>query len=119
MKQHVGSIDDYIQSFPPNVQALLELMRRAIRKAAPEAEETISYNIPAFRQNGILVYFAAFKNHIGFYPTSSGKKAFEKELGSFKGGRGSVRFPYNKPIPFDLIERIVKYRLEENLRKRK
>ncbi len=108
-------MDEYIAAFPKEVQDILERLRQAIREAAPEAEETISYGMPAFKLNGPLVYFAAFKNHIGFYPTSSGITVFHKEISSYKQGRGSVQFPINEPVPFDLVKKIVKFRAKENI----
>ena len=116
-KAQFKSIDEYIESFPSEVQDVLRKLRQTIRTAAPEAEETISYRMPAFRLNGCLVYFAAFKNHIGFYPTSSGIRAFKKELSQYSGSKGTVRFPLGKPLPLTLISRIVKFRVAENLRK--
>ena len=118
MNKEFASVDEYIQTFPTEIRNLLEKLRRTIRIAAPDAEETISYQMPAFRQNGILVYFAAFKGHIGFYPTSSGIEAFKKELSVYKGGKGSVQFPLDKPLPYDLVARIVEFRVNENLRKK-
>ena len=113
------TIDEYIAAFPRNVQDILEELRRVIRESAPESEETISYGIPTFDLNGRhLVHFAAYKNHIGFYPTSSGITHFKKELSRYELSRGTVRFPINEPIPFDLIRKIVKYRVTENLNKR-
>jgi uncharacterized protein YdhG (YjbR/CyaY superfamily) len=111
------SIDDYIMTFPKEVQDILKKLRKAIKTAAPGSEEKISYRMPAFSLNGILVYFAAFKNHIGFYPTSSGIRAFKKELSVYKGGKGSVQFPMDKPLPLNLIAKIVKYRVLENAKK--
>jgi uncharacterized protein YdhG (YjbR/CyaY superfamily) len=111
------SIDEYISTFPQEVQEKLQKIRATIREAAPDAEETISYQMPAFKQNGILVYFAAFKNHIGFYPTASGIEKFKEELAAYEGSKGTVRFPLEESIPYDLISRIVRYRVEENLRK--
>lgn len=108
------NIDEYISGFPEDIQLLLEKMRATIRKAAPEAEETISYQMPAFKLNGILVYFAAHKNHIGFYPTASPMIAFKKELSSYKQSKGAVQFPFDKPIPFDIVKKIVKFRVKEN-----
>jgi uncharacterized protein YdhG (YjbR/CyaY superfamily) len=108
------SIDQYIAGFEPKVQSILKKIRRTIRSAAPQAQETISYNMPAFRQNGVLVYFAAFKNHIGFYPPVSGNKAVEKAARPFKGAKGSLRFPYDQPIPYDLLKMIVKLRVKQN-----
>jgi uncharacterized protein YdhG (YjbR/CyaY superfamily) len=110
-----SQIDEYIACFPDDVQEILEKIRMTIRKAAPDAEETISYQMPTFALKGNLVHFAAYKNHIGFYPTSTGIEAFKKELSVYEGGKGSVRFPLDKPIPFDLISRIVKFRVKENL----
>lgn len=107
------TIDEYIKTFPKDIQKILEQIRIAIKEAAPEAEEAISYQIPTFKLNGNLVHFAAFKSHIGFYPTPSGQKAFEKELAVYKSGKGSVQFPLNKPLPVSLIKKIVKYRVKE------
>ena len=112
--QNFQSIDEYIKSFPKDVQKILEQVRQAIKKSAPEAQETINYQIPTFKLNGNLVHFAAFKNHIGFYPTPSGQKAFQKELSTYKSGKGSVQFPIDKPMPVSLISKIVKYRAKEN-----
>ena len=111
------NIDEYIAGFPKEVQVILEGIRTTIRKAAPEAEEAIKYRMPTFTLKGNLVHFAAFKNHIGFYPIPTGIEAFKKELSQYKGGKGSVQFPLDKPIPFDLINRIVKFRVRENLEK--
>ena len=116
-KAHFKSIDDYINTFPRNIQNVLQEMRRTIREAAPEAEEAISYQIPTFKLNGNLVHFAAFKNHIGFYPTSTGVSAFKKELSRYEGSKGTVRFPMDKPLPLPLVRRIVKFRVRENLEK--
>ncbi len=110
------SIDDYIATFPEDVQAILQALRATIRAAAPDAEERISYQMPAFFLSGALVYFAALKNHIGFYPTSSGIEAFRQELSAYEGSKGAVRFPIGEPLPMDLISRIVRYRVAENLR---
>jgi uncharacterized protein YdhG (YjbR/CyaY superfamily) len=108
-------IDDYIHRFPRNVQQLLEKMRATIAKAAPGAEETISYGIPAFRQDGILVWFAAFKHHMGFYPGASSIAIFKKELSTYKSTKGAVQFPLDKPLPLPLVSRIVKFRVRESL----
>ena len=116
-KARVKSIDEYIETFPSQVQDALQQLRETVRKAAPEAEETISYQIPAFKLNGNLVYFAAFKNHIGFYPTASAISAFTRELSKFEGSKGTVRFPIGKPLPLQLVSKIVKFRVKENLRK--
>ncbi|MGV3558840.1 iron chaperone [Larkinella arboricola] len=111
------TIDDYIASFPANIQTLLELVRNTVKAAAPDAQETIKYAMPTFVLNGNLVHFAAFKNHIGFYSTPSGHTAFQEELSAYKGAKGSVQFPINQPMPLDLITRIVKFRAQENLEK--
>lgn len=111
----VNTIDEYIMGFPAPVQELLQELRAVIQKAAPDARETINYQIPTFVLHGNLVHFAAFKHHIGFYPTPSGIEAFEAELSAYEGAKGSVKFPIEKPLPFDLISRIVAYRVKENL----
>ncbi len=108
-------IDEYIAGFPPDVQEVLEHVRATIRDAAPGAEETISYQMPTFRLEGNLVHFAAFKKHIGFYPAPTGVDEFKDELSRYKGGKGSVQFPLDKPMPLELIRRIVEFRVEENL----
>jgi uncharacterized protein YdhG (YjbR/CyaY superfamily) len=110
-------VDRYISGFPHGVREILERMRITIRKAAPGAEERISYRMPTFTLKGNLVHFAAFKHHIGFYPAASGVEKFKRELSVYKGGRGSVQFPLDKPIPFGLISRIVKFRVRENLKR--
>ncbi len=114
-----GSVDAYIASFPPATRELLEQVRATIQKAAPKAEEVISYQMPAYKYNGMLVYFAGYKQHIGFYPTASGIAAFKKELSGYKGARGSVQFPLDKPMPLALIAKMVKFRVKENLGKEK
>jgi uncharacterized protein YdhG (YjbR/CyaY superfamily) len=111
----VNDIETYLSGFPPDIQKILESVRNTIKKAAPDAEEVISYSMPAFRQNGMLVYFAAYKKHIGFYPTSSGIMAFKEELSIYKGAKGSVQFPIDQPMPLKLISEIVKFRVIENL----
>ncbi|MBI5857283.1 MAG: DUF1801 domain-containing protein [Sphingobacteriales bacterium] len=113
------STNEYIAAFPKNVQALLKEMRKTIRTAAPKAEELISYQMPAYKYYGMLVYFAGFKNHISFFPTSSGIAAFKKELSGYAGSKGTVRFPLDQTLPLKLISRIVKYRLKENEAKAK
>jgi uncharacterized protein YdhG (YjbR/CyaY superfamily) len=118
-KKQFSSIDDYISTFPEDVQKLLEAMRQTIKNAAPDAEEAISYQMPTFRLNGNLVHFAAFKHHIGFYPAPSGVAEFEQELAPYLKAKGSIQFPKNQPIPFDLVTRIVQYRVKENLAKGK
>jgi uncharacterized protein YdhG (YjbR/CyaY superfamily) len=118
--QTAKDIDEYIAGFPDDVQEMLEKIRMTIRKAAPDAEETISYQIPAFTLKGkYLIYFAAYKKHIGLYPAPRGNEKFKKELSAYEGGKGTVRFPFDKPIPFGLIGRIVKFRAKENLEKAK
>jgi len=113
-KKQFKTIDEYIRTFPKEVQGILEKMRQTIRKAAPEAVETISYQMPTFKLNGkSLVYFAGYKNHIGFYPIPSGVEAFKQELSPYKKGKGSVQFPIDKPLPFDLVRRIVQFRVKE------
>ena len=111
------TIDEYIAGFPPDVQAILQKIRATIRKAAPQAEETIKYQMPTFTLHGNLVHFAAFKNHIGFYPVPTGIEAFKRELSVYKGGKGSIQFPLDQPIPYGLISKIVKFRVKENLAK--
>ena len=110
------SIDEYIATFPEEVQKMLEELRAVIKAAAPDAVEKISYQMPAFTLKGNLVYFAAFKNHIGFYPAPRGIEAFKDELSVYAGGKGSIRFPIDKPLPLELIGRIVKFRVTENLK---
>jgi len=116
-KIEYGSIDEYIASFPPEIQQLLVSVRETIREAAPEATEKISYQMPTFALHGNLVHFAAFKNHIGFYPAPQGIEEFKEELSAYKGAKGSVQFPLNQPLPLELIRRIVKFRVEGNLQK--
>lgn len=108
-------IDKYIASFPEEVQTILEKIRKTIRKAAPNAEEIMNYGIPTFTLEGNLVHFAGFKNHVGFYPTPSGIEKFKKELSRYEGAKGSVQFPLDQPIPYDLISRITVFRITENL----
>ena len=112
-----NTIDEYIAGFPKDVQAILKKVRATIRKVAPDAEEKISYQMPTFAQKGILVHFAAHEEHLGFYPTPTGIAAFQKQLSAYEGGKGSVQFPYDQPIPYGLIEKIVKFRVKENLEK--
>lgn len=112
------NVEEYIAGFPLATQAILEQVRSTIKKTAPDAEETISYAMPAYKFNGkALVYFAGYKNHIGFYATPTGHEAFKEDLSVYKQGKGSVQFPLNKPMPLDLIKRITKFRVEENLKK--
>lgn len=107
-------IDEYIVSFSPEVRSILERIRLAIKSAAPDAQETISYNIPTFKLNGTLVYFAAFKKHIGFYPPMRGDSKLEKAISIYAGEKGNLKFPLDQPIPYSLIERIVKLRVKQN-----
>jgi uncharacterized protein YdhG (YjbR/CyaY superfamily) len=109
-----GNIDEYIESFSPQVQAILEKIRLTIRNAAPGAQETISYNIPTFTLNGVLVHFAAFKKHIGFYPPVRGDRRLEEAISPYRGEKGNLQFPLDQPIPYPLIERIVKHRVKQN-----
>ena len=117
--QKYKTIDEYVNAAAKEVQPVLQELRRVIHEAAPAAQELISYNMPAFRQNGILVYFAAFKNHIGFFPTSSGVATFTKELAAYDTSKGTVRFPLDEAIPYALVTKIVKFRVQENLNKKK
>jgi len=114
---NIHTIDDYIAFCPSDIRKILNELRFTIRKAAPQAEERISYMMPAFFQKGILVYFAAQVKHIGFYPTSSGIEAFKEDLAGYSTSKGVVRFPYGKPLPLKLISEIVKFRVIENLEK--
>ena len=118
-KNKAANVDEYIAGFSKEIQELLKALRFVIKKAAPQAEEMISYQMPAYKYHGILVYFAAFKNHIGFYATPTGHEAFKKELSVYKEGKGSVQFPHNRPLPLALISRIVKFRVKENLEREK
>jgi uncharacterized protein YdhG (YjbR/CyaY superfamily) len=116
-KKAFKNIDEYFATFPKDVQVVLQEMRQAIKEAAPQAEETISYQMPAFKQNGILVWFAAYKKHVGFYPKTSGMDIFKEELVGYEMSKGTIRFPLDKPIPLELVKKIVKFRLKENLSK--
>lgn len=118
MARQFQTIDEYIGAFPEDVQRILNELRQTIKEAAPEAQETINYQIPTFTLNGNLVHFAAFEKHIGFYPTPSGMEAFKQELSRYKGAKGSVQFPIDEPLPLPLIRRIVEYRVKENLEKK-
>jgi uncharacterized protein YdhG (YjbR/CyaY superfamily) len=113
------TIDEYIATFPKDIQIILQKIRQIIHEAAPEAKEAISYQMPTFKLNGNLVHFAAFKSHIGFYPTPSGTEAFQKEISPYKSGKGSIQFPLDKPISYDLIKKIVLFRVKENLAKKR
>ena len=111
------NIDQYIANFPIETQKLLQQIRETIHKAIPEAKEVISYGMPAFKQNTVLVYFAGYAKHIGFYPTGSGIEAFKEEFAQYKWSKGAVQFPLDKPLPLDLITRITKFKAERDLEK--
>jgi uncharacterized protein YdhG (YjbR/CyaY superfamily) len=113
------TVDGYLSAFPAKTNKVLKELRRTIQESAPQAEEVISYNMPAFKFHGMLVFYAAYDNHIGFYPTPSGIEAFKKELSAYEGAKGSVQFPLDKPMPLALIRKIVKFRVEENLKNAK
>lgn len=113
------NIDTYIASFPPDIQQRLQEIRRIIKTAAPDAEEVISYSMPAFKQNGVLVYFAGYANHTGFYPTGSGIRNFQQEIAAYKNSKGAVQFPHDQPLPEELITRMVKFRVTEDLEKKR
>ncbi len=114
-----ATVDEYIASYPAEVRVLLEEMRKIIKAAAPQAIEVISYSMPAFKQSGMLVWFGAHTNHIGFYPRASGIEAFKEELSAYKNAKGSVQFPFAQPLPAELIKKIVHFRIAENLKKQK
>ena len=118
LRRRVGfvSIDEYIATCPKETQRILKELRATIKAAAPDAEEKISYQMPAFALKGNLVWFAAFKNHIGFYPTPSGIEAFKKELAIYESAKGSVQFPIDQPVPLKLVGRIIKFRVAENIK---
>jgi uncharacterized protein YdhG (YjbR/CyaY superfamily) len=116
-KKAFKTIDEYVAAFPENVQAILEEIRQAISESAPDAKEAISYQIPTFKLKGNLVHFAAFKNHIGFYPAPSAIAAFKKELTRYEVSKGTVKFPIDEPIPLELIKKMVAYRVKESLKK--
>lgn len=113
------SVDEYIRGFSPEVQVILQQVRQVVREAAPLAQEVISYRMPAFKQNGMLVYFAAFKNHIGLYPPVSGDARIQKAAAPYAGEKGNLRFPFDKPIPYDLISRITALRVKQDAAKAK
>jgi uncharacterized protein YdhG (YjbR/CyaY superfamily) len=117
MKTQIENIDAYVSEFPADIQKLLKSVRATIRKAAPRAEEAIKYGMPTFVLNGNLVHFAAFKNHIGFYPAPTGIQAFKKELAPYASSKGAIRFEFGQPLPLTLIGKIVKYRVQQNLEK--
>ena len=111
------TVDEYISDFPAGTKSKLKELRKIIKKMAPKAEEKISYNMPGYSLNGMLVYFAGYKNHIGFYPTSSGILAFKKEISIYKNSKGAIQFPLDEPLPVDLISQIVEFRVGENMQK--
>ena len=113
-----ASVDEYITGFPPDVRVYLEDIRQTIKEAAPGSQETINYAMPCYNQNGNLVFFAAYRNHIGFYPMPSAIQEFKEELFAYKMSKGTVQFPLGQPLPKDLITRMVKFRLDENLRRK-
>jgi uncharacterized protein YdhG (YjbR/CyaY superfamily) len=113
-KKEINTIDDYVSIFSNNIKSILQELRRVIREAAPEAKEVISYKMPAYKLNGNLVFFAAYKDHIGFYPGPSAIDAFKEILTKYKISKGTIRFPLNTPLPYDLIKEIVKFRVREN-----
>jgi len=119
MTSSFATVDEYIAQQPENVQVLLQTIRQTIQQAAPEAEEGISYQMPAYKYKGILVYFAAYNNHIGFYPTGSGIAAFQKEIAGYNNSKGAVQFRLDQPIPYDLITRMVHFKIQENHNKHK
>ena len=119
MLKHYTSVEEYLAAQPDEIREKLEDLRQIIKRAAPKAVERISYNMPAYDVNGILVYFAGYKRHIGLYPTASGIKAFQKEIAVYESSKGAVRLPLDQPLPRTLITNIVKYRLKENLAKGK
>ncbi len=110
-------IDEYISQFPPEIQEKLKKLRKAIKEAAPEAEEKIAYRMPAYALNGPLVYFAAFKDHISLFPTGSPMEGFKEDLSEYRTAKGTLQFPLDKPMPYDLIKKIVKFRVAENINK--
>lgn len=119
MNKKPATVEEYISSFPPDIQELLQQVRLTIQEAAPDAEECIAYGMPAYKLNGPLVYFAGYKGHIGFYAAPTGHEAFKKELSRYKEGKGSVQFPLDESLPLKLIEKIVRFRVEENRTKSK
>jgi uncharacterized protein YdhG (YjbR/CyaY superfamily) len=113
----MNEIDHYIDRFPDPAREMLMQLRKTIQTAAPKAEEVMSYRMPAYKQNGILVYFAAYKNHIGFYPTASGVEKFKHDFSTFRVSKGTIQFPLDKPLPLELIAKVVRFRVEERLMK--
>lgn len=120
MRKQYKTVEEYIKTFPKDIQTIIEKLRQTIHETAPEAVETISYQMPTFKLNGKnLVHFAVFKEHIGFYPTPSGIDSFEKDLAPYRTGKGTLQFPLDKPIPFDLVKKVVIFRVKENLNKKR
>lgn len=119
MREKSANVDEYIESFPRETASMLQQLRETIKAAAPSADEVISYAMPAYKLNGMLVYFAGYAKHIGFYPGAGGIAAFKKELSAYKGAKGSVQFPLDQPLPLKLVERIVKFRVKENMERAK
>lgn len=117
LKAKITNVEEYISTFPKEVQKVLKELRKTIKKAAPEAEEVMSYGMPALKLKGMLVYYAAWKEHIGFYALPSGNAAFKKELSRYESGKGSVKFPLDQPMPLNLITKIIQFRVKENLEK--
>jgi len=115
---HPATIDEYIAQYPQDVQIIMNKLRAVIKETAPEAQERISYGMPGFYLHGMLVWFGGHKNHIGFYPTGEGVEAFQNQLAGYKMSKGAVQFPLDQPIPYELIRKIVKHRMEENLKKK-
>ena len=111
------SVDEYFNSFPEDTRHILEQIRKTVQYAAPQATEVISYNMPAIKLNGVLVYYAAYQDHIGFYPTASGIESFKKDFSEYKWSKGAVQFPIGRPMPLDLIAKIVRFRLQEAIAK--
>jgi uncharacterized protein YdhG (YjbR/CyaY superfamily) len=118
-KKAPESIDEYIGTFPKDIRSELESIRKAVKEEAPDAKEVISYGMPAFKLNRVLVYFAAQRKHIGFYPTASGISAFEEELSQFKHSKGAVQFPIDEPVPLELVRKVVRFRVKEDMAKTK
>jgi uncharacterized protein YdhG (YjbR/CyaY superfamily) len=118
-KEAIKTVDEYIKPFPPAIRAMLNKIRQIIRETAPEAEEKISYGIAGYKYHGMLIYFAGFTNHVSIYPAPREAETFKEELAAYKGGKGTVQFPLDKPLPISLIKRITKFRLKENLEKAK
>ena len=113
------TVDEYISTFQPGTKGILEEVRKTVKEAAPQAKEVISYNMPAIKMNGVLVYYAAYKEHIGFYPTASPIDIFKNEISAYKWSKGAVQFPIDKPMPLDLISKIVKFRVQQDSEKAK